>query len=181
MLCLGFRTMAVARRVALTNRELKEVFHNKVDFEEECYALTPRQSEEMKQVRLQHIKKIEDVDIHKSTSDAGFDTIVRDLQRQYKFDDTVAQTLRNTKGSGARCKVCRMYSFDHGKVDIVYGVFAAARVAYNEYDLIVAYYHNSFDAYRVDGKPITEGVLENQQRLQALKYFRSEAKGLLRQ
>ena len=161
--------------VVSKSQEVLEVFHRKVDAEEEYHALTPRQSEELKKIKMNHVNQYESFDTFRDVDDESFDKyIVRDLQSQYKFNDTVAQTLRNTKGSGARCKVCRMYSFDHGKVDIVYGVFAAARVAYNEYDLIVAYYHNSFDAYRVDGKPITEGVLENQQRLQALKYFRSD-------
>ena len=174
VLCLGFNNGSCAYKPWG-----KEVFHRKIDAEEASYALNPRQNEELKKIRLQHIKKTEDVDIIKDITYAKFDIIVQDLQRQYKLEDATAQTLRNTKESDARCKVCRMYSYDHGKVNIVYGIFAVAQIAPNRYDLIIAYYHNSFDAYRVDGEPITEGVLEKQQRLQALNYFRSETKALL--
>lgn len=161
--------------VAIRNNELKVAFFHKVDSEAERYALTSCEKEEIGKIRMNNIRKSEDVDLWRDIDSAKLEKIITGL-KSYGFDDAFIQSLRNTLGSGARTKVHRAYSFDHGKVNIVYGVFAAAQIATGRYDLVIAYYKNSFDSYRVDGKSITEGVLENQQRLQALKYFKDEAK-----
>uniref|UniRef100_A0A1X7TU72 Uncharacterized protein n=1 Tax=Amphimedon queenslandica TaxID=400682 RepID=A0A1X7TU72_AMPQE len=161
--------------VSIRNQELKVAFFHKVDSEAERYALTSRERKEVEKIKMNNIRKDEDVDVWRNIDSVKLDEIIRGL-KSFGFDDAFIQSLRNTLGSGARTKVHRTYSWNCGKVNIVYGVFAAAQVSRGRYDLVIAYYKISFDARRVDGKSITEGLLENQQRLQALKYFRAEAK-----
>lgn len=161
-----------------SHQELKEVYYEKI-FQEEKRALTPAQKEELQKIRSNNIEKVEDVDLWRSVDGAKFDAIIKSLQSQFRLPDLYAQNLRNTKNSGARCKVHRIHTFERGKATTIYGIFAAAQVAPNRYDLLIAYSINSYTTYRVDGKPITVGVLEDSDRLEALSYFRSESKYLL--
>lgn len=162
--------------MALVQRDLRSELFKTIAEEENKYQLTPSESRELAELRMNNIDKEEQVDTWLDVDERMFDRIVDRLKRQYQLDQYTAESLLDGKYCGGRSSCLRHFTFRSGRTNIVYGIFGSVKISSSKYNIIVATYKNAFDVRNINGRPITEGLLEKQQRIQALKYFKSECR-----